>query len=478
MISHCHRLVGSLLLSSLAVAVIGTAPVNAMTLGHSRVVSMPQQPLQIAIQLKELTPDEQDSLRVSIAPIGAWSEAGLVPPVALSTLQVSSQPTTQAGQRRLLLTSSESSANEVLDVLVDVLTSSSTQRFQVSVLQQPSPTPISLAQSMAATESSLSVLSKATESQKLTSAHAETTQIKNTKVTKGTTAWAIAQQNKNQAYTPQQFMMALLQQNPQAFSHNNVNLLRAGASLQLPTLEQVQAIDKQLAQQLFKQHAQWFDSYRQRLAQGRAAPPALDANFSANAHDVALLETEKKTLPQIADSPKPALVDRLHLSTESPAEIKAAQAASIAQELAHTSERLVELNTNNATPHPSTTGTENIPLKIGSAAKSSLETTVSNALTKVDARSSLSDSSADTTSAIELDQTQNMVGWIQNNLIKVLVLLILAVLFIVWVLRRINKSGLRYAEELSPREEKQIEKQKKAQDPKSASDDVEFREIK
>ena len=79
------------------------------------------------------------------------------------------------------------------------------------------------------------------------------------RVNKGNTLWAIAGSNRtNNQLTIYQTMMAIQALNKEAFYANNINLLREGAVLRLPTKEQIALFNRATSEQEFeRQHAAW-----------------------------------------------------------------------------------------------------------------------------------------------------------------------------------------------------------------------------
>src|SRR5690625_6408571 len=75
------------LLAAVFVAGMACTSVHAATLGHSRLVSAVGEPLRITIPVTQLSASEAQSLQVSPAPMSSWAQAGLTPPVDLTTLQ-------------------------------------------------------------------------------------------------------------------------------------------------------------------------------------------------------------------------------------------------------------------------------------------------------------------------------------------------------------------------------------------------------
>ncbi|SBS35269.1 hypothetical protein MAQ5080_03125 [Marinomonas aquimarina] len=78
-------------------------------------------------------------------------------------------------------------------------------------------------------------------------------------VEKGNTLWSIAGSNRpSNQLTIYQTMMAIQALNQDAFYANNINLLREGAVLRLPTREQIELFNRATSEQEFaRQHAAW-----------------------------------------------------------------------------------------------------------------------------------------------------------------------------------------------------------------------------
>src|SRR3546814_8130196 len=93
---------------------------------------------------------------------------------------------------------------------------------------------------------------------------------KSINVRPGDTMFAIALRNAVPGVSVYQMMMALQRANPGAFIHDNVNLVKAGATLSVPGMAELTAISDKEARRLFQQQAKAFALYRQRLAGNRS----------------------------------------------------------------------------------------------------------------------------------------------------------------------------------------------------------------
>lgn len=421
---HCRRL-SILVAHSIGVTAMFVAwGAQAVSLGHSRVTSKPDQPLRIMVQLKEVDSNDLSSLTAQIAPLSAWQEAGLTPPVELSSLSTHFVPSTNSNAIQLWLQSPNNTSAKVLDVLVDIKTDTATQRHQVSVLQSVKPTTISLAPSI-----SPKVKPKVTTPSTVTAVSPEKTNQLTIK--KGQHLYQIVRKLRSDQYNDQQLMAALVQANPSAFIQNNMNLMRSGATLIIPESQLIASITPQQANQIYQTQLQQFDEYRQRIAKGQ--PPAAiplevvketktPAQTSSPEQEGSLPLQEPSTEQ---DSPVPAepKTDRLELSSQSDAASQADQVTSTQQELAYTSARLAELESEQQTEHTvSATGNE-----IAQETESPLITQpIAN----------LKDTDQLKTDKKETEKSSIAVSWLESNVLWVaLGLLFLMVILTVGVLR-------------------------------------------
>ncbi|RMH21616.1 MAG: hypothetical protein D6698_02405 [Gammaproteobacteria bacterium] len=93
------------------------------------------------------------------------------------------------------------------------------------------------------------------------------------KVRSGDSLWKIADRaRRDDSVTTQQVMLAILQANPQAFSSNNVNTLKAGVQLNTPTAAMVNSLTAQEAiQELNRQNEAWNEHLKEVRKRKQAA---------------------------------------------------------------------------------------------------------------------------------------------------------------------------------------------------------------
>lgn len=252
-----HRVaVKSLMLRVVPVAVLVSAvfssAANAMTFGHSRLLSPTGQPLRIQVPVYQLSPQEAKSLSVSVAPAAAWQQASLEPPVDPSTMQVAVVDGYQPGSRIITISSNQVLSSNVADLLLSVRSSSGRVQHQVSML---APADLTVARASGGINAAANVQG-GSEGAAGQAIH----------VRSGDTLFALARANAVSGVSIYQWMIAVQRANPKAFIQSNVNLLKAGANLQVPGRSALTAISDAQARKLFQEQMQAFAQYRQRAA--------------------------------------------------------------------------------------------------------------------------------------------------------------------------------------------------------------------
>ncbi|MEQ8495231.1 MAG: FimV/HubP family polar landmark protein, partial [Gammaproteobacteria bacterium] len=154
------------------------------------------------------------------------------------------------------------------------------------------------------------------------------------------TLWSIATRTRPQdGTTVQQMMLALLRSNPQAFGEDNVNLLRRGAVLRLPSLEEINRLDARAAFAEIKRHNQLWQGYRDQVAaapetQPVGAPaPSTPFDFDEPVDDDARLELVAPGAAEGGAAPGAAGAGGAELLREE-VEARAQQAAELESKLA------------------------------------------------------------------------------------------------------------------------------------------------
>jgi FimV-like protein len=115
------------------------------------------------------------------------------------------------------------------------------------------------------------------------------------------TLWSIASHNRpSYEVTTQQMMLAIRSANPNAFEANNINTLKKGAMLRLPSLAEVQQISTSQALQAAKQeNTHWksqqnIDTAKQKTANASQQPPSYKRHYQASQRELTKLQKRLK----------------------------------------------------------------------------------------------------------------------------------------------------------------------------------------
>ncbi len=285
---------------------------QALTLGRLSVLSFLGQPLLAEIEIPEISSAEASSLQVTIAGVEAFKAAGLDYSPSVADLKIAgkyrasgravlelrgTQPIT-APFIDLVLELTWSTGRLVRDytILLDPSTATDQAKIPEPNLPMVSTTP-SRSQDAAAVPNGISVIQGdlkggAPANTAATSptapvapvarktAAAPVSGTNGVKIKRGDTAAAIAAANKPEGVSLDQMLIAMLRSNPQAFIDNNVNRLKAGGVLNMPTEEEASAITASVARQGIQVQARDFNDYRRQLAGN--APLSSDKDGSRN----------------------------------------------------------------------------------------------------------------------------------------------------------------------------------------------------
>ncbi|MDR7151233.1 pilus assembly protein FimV [Hydrogenophaga palleronii] len=334
------------------------ADVQALALGRIVVQSALGEPLRAQIEIPEINADEASTLTVGLASGDAFSAAGMDFNPALSNLQITLQRRAD-GRAYLQLSSSRPVTEPFVDLIVEANWSSGrivrdyTLLFDPPRLRAATPVapvapgvsaparpsaPAAAATPTPAAPTTQQVLppsSPTTPSLPPTQAPEPSSQVT---VVPGDTAGRIAEANRPANVSLDQMLVAMLRSNPRAFIGNNVNRLRAGVVLDLPSAEEASAIGAGEARQVIAAQSRDFNEFRRRLA--GAAP---EANVGqADRQAAGSVQTEVQDASPAVTAP-----DRLTLSKEA-APGQAAPEAQIAQsrQTQEASNRAAELSRN------------------------------------------------------------------------------------------------------------------------------------
>ncbi|MES2950235.1 MAG: FimV/HubP family polar landmark protein [Pseudomonadota bacterium] len=244
--------------------------------------------MRAEIEVPEINAEEAASLKASIASPDAFAAAGLEYNAAMTNLQVTLQRRPD-GRAYIRLSSDRPINDPFVDMIVEASWSSGrilrdyTMLFDPPTARRPAPAAATLPQITAPTNRVPTPAGPATtEPSRSTATPARPTAVpsappkpavttgsedaKRVVVKAGDTAGKIAANTKPAGVSLDQMLVALLRANPDAFVNSNINRIRAGAVVDVPSAQQAQALSAAEATQTVIAQSKDFNEFRRSLA--------------------------------------------------------------------------------------------------------------------------------------------------------------------------------------------------------------------
>jgi pilus assembly protein FimV len=276
-------------LAAAASALFGLVGSNAfaLSLGRITVQSALGEPLRAEVDIPEINAEEAASLKTSVAKPAAFQAAGLEYNPAMGNLKTSLQ--TRANGRAFIRISSDRAINEpFVDMILEATWASGrivrdyTMLFDPVTLKKAAPTALNPVQAPSQTQAPLAPSSTRPTSAVVGKNETRTLERPTTpkpapapqpderkqKITvrSGETASGIAEKILPANVSLDQMLVALLRANPDAFVRDNVNRMKAGAVLEVPTQAQASETSDAEASQIIVAQSRDFNDYRRKLA--------------------------------------------------------------------------------------------------------------------------------------------------------------------------------------------------------------------
>ncbi|MFT6309781.1 MAG: pilus assembly protein FimV [Porticoccus sp.] len=247
--------------------------VNALGLGEIKVDSELNQPMDGKIKLTNLGDYVAEDIRVRMASLADFDRSGVEMTAFLLNLKFETIQDTNNGAAIISVSSKELVQEPYLNFVVEAYWPDGRVLREYTVLLD---LPLYAAEEVD-TEAFRQAKSAPVVTETASSPRRFNPGLSGNRYTVGTedTLWGIARQVTPDGATIQQTMIAIQRDNPSAFRNDNINQLRHGAVLDLPSAQEVAAFDGQMAiQEVRQQNQSWRD-------QSLTNVP-LDASKSAN----------------------------------------------------------------------------------------------------------------------------------------------------------------------------------------------------
>jgi pilus assembly protein FimV len=360
---------GRFALSSVAIAALSLGAVDAWALGLGRlaVQSALGETLRAEIDVTSLTPEEAGNLKIRIATPETYRASGVDYNSVLPGTQAALLKRAD-GRPFLRLTSDRVVQEPFVDVILELSWSTGrlvreytllfdppSDRAQAAVsapppavatapvfsAPAPAPRPARPPAPVAAAPAAVPAPAPVPAVPPTMAPAARSEPIGDSyRVRSGDTLTRIATRTRREGASLDQTLVSLYRGNPQAFIGENMNRLKAGALLSVPSAEAAAAVDAREARQLIQVQSADFGSFRQRLAAGVSAVQA-DAPARKDAGTVQASVDDRKATAAVAP-------DKLTLSKGASAAKPGASEVKISKdkEKQDTAVRMAELSKN------------------------------------------------------------------------------------------------------------------------------------
>ena len=342
-----------------------TADANALALGQIHVRSALGEPLRADIDLPQISAAEAESLKAGTAAPDVYRAQGLEYSSAVNDIRVQFQRRPD-GTGVLRLSSSRAINDPFIDLVIDATWASGHIVRSYTMLLDPpelrrNTVPATTApqigsqQTPAVTERPYTQPAEQRAQPEVQERRAPAVQPRvapapaparapasessggDVQVRVGETAGRIANAHRPAGVSLDQMLVAMMRSNPNAFINGNVNRLRAGTVLQMPSESQAQATTPGEARKIMAAQSRDFNEFRRRLA-GAAPSAEVSAPQRAATGSVQTEVSDQK--------PATASSDKLTLSKGGVQSQKKDESLARDRQSTQNSERLAELNKN------------------------------------------------------------------------------------------------------------------------------------
>ncbi len=265
---------------------------HSASLGKLSVFSSLGDPLNAEIDVLPSSTEEVETLAVSLASDAVYLEQGVQRTSAQADIQLSVLQKEDGVVVKI--TTNQPVSEPFLDIIVSLAWKDGSLSREYTLLLDP-PASRNIEIDNPTIETQELILNDADKELSLENHHEVV-------VKKGDTLAAIAEKLQTSAVNLDQLLLALYQENKQAFDGENMNRLRIGAVLKAPNQEAISANSPEEAQKQIQAHAANWAAYKNRLASKVEAGPATEGEGSQAGVGKISAKGDEKNLPAEAES--------------------------------------------------------------------------------------------------------------------------------------------------------------------------------
>ncbi len=287
-------------LSLMLVLTLGLAPlaVQALGLGDIQLQSALNQKFNAEIKLTSVEKGQIDDVKVKMASDDAFERSGVDRTFLLTSLHFKPE-INKDGEPVIKVTSNDPIREPFLNFLIEVNWPKGRLVREYTVLLDPpvtlerKPAPV---QAPAVTQTAPAPEQAETMPAEQSSPVVETPYtggVQEVAVTKNSSLWVIARENRHPGVDQTRMMMSIYHANPNAFIKKNINMLKQGAILRIPSKEDALSIGLRAAQKEYKQQVEAWRAENEQAKQESEPEP------------VVAPEAEPEIKPESADEVQP-----------------------------------------------------------------------------------------------------------------------------------------------------------------------------
>ena len=244
-----------------ALGLLAPLQAHAFGLGKLELSSSLNQPFQAEIVVTALKPEDEGKLQVKLDSNDEFAKAGLERSFLLTQLQF--EVVEKSGSARILISSTKPVKEPFIDFLLTVTTGKGRLIREYAVLLDPPKNvfvkPQAQQKKMAAPVKKTSTAKKTTYKYPDAQLAAPSSNYSSASsygpVGRRDTLWDIARDTKpSSVISQEQMMLAIVNANKSSFIRENINGLKAGYTLDIPSVDEIQAISKRDASKQVSAH--------------------------------------------------------------------------------------------------------------------------------------------------------------------------------------------------------------------------------